>query len=78
MQRFYFDFFDTDDVPIPDVDGTELPSVEAAKDEAVQALIGLANDIKLNGHEKKLQFKVRDDDGRELFEVSLQLDVQPL
>ncbi|MBZ9677625.1 DUF6894 family protein [Mesorhizobium sp. ES1-1] len=78
MARYYFDYFDSEDVPIPDTDGADLPSFHAAKNEAVKALSGLAGDIRLNGRHRVLQFTIRDDGGRELCLVSLQLEVQPL
>ena len=78
MARYYFDFFDTEEASFPDSEGTDLPSFDAARDEAVHALMGLARDIRPNGPYRKLQFKVRDSEGRELWQVSLQFEVQPL
>ncbi|MER8549466.1 hypothetical protein [Mesorhizobium sp. M0203] len=43
MPRFFFDFTDTGQV-FPDVEGTDLPDLEAAKQEAVRALVEITKD----------------------------------
>lgn len=78
MALYFFDFFDTQDGTYPDPEGTELPDRDAASDEAVLALIGLVNDIKPHGPHRKLQPKVRDSQGRDIWQVPVQFDVQPL
>jgi hypothetical protein len=46
IARYYFNFFDTANAHVSDTKGTELQSLDAARDEAGYALMGLASDIK--------------------------------
>ncbi|MER9120211.1 hypothetical protein NKJ55_13150 [Mesorhizobium sp. M0106] len=43
MPRIFFDFTDNGQV-FPDVEGTDLPDLEAAKQEAVRALVEITKD----------------------------------
>lgn len=74
MARFYIDTFDQD-VRHPDRDGREFENVEAAKHEAVLMLLEIARDRLPNGDACTFQAIVRDENGANLLQASLTLQV---
>jgi hypothetical protein len=75
MSRFYFDFFDGPDF-IPDQDGLELDSLEAAEHEAMQAAVQLGRDWL--PQIRNVRFAVRDDKRRLVLALNLELTVERL
>jgi hypothetical protein len=62
MALYFFDTRD-DDVFIEDVDGVELPDLEAAKAQAAASLAELAKDVLPGADRRDLAVEVRDDRG---------------
>jgi hypothetical protein len=75
MPRFYFDFFDGPDL-IPDLEGLELDSLEAAEHEAVQTAVQLGRDWL--GRKRKIRLRVRDGQRQPVLAVNLELTVERL
>jgi hypothetical protein len=75
MSRFYFDFFDGPDL-IPDQNGLELESLEAAEHEAMRTAAQLGRDWL--PRKRKIGFAVRDDQSRLVLSLSLELTVERL
>jgi hypothetical protein len=75
MSRFYFDFYDGPDF-IPDQDGLELDSLEAAEHEAMQAAVQLGRDWL--PQVRKVRLAVRDDQRRLVMALKLELTVERL
>ena len=78
MPRYYFDLIDDADTH-PDDEGTELPGLKSARDEASEALLGLARDkIPVDGRRSRvLRMVVRSEDGDKLLTVSLNYAEEP-
>jgi hypothetical protein len=71
MPRYYFDVHDGR-ILAEDEQGSELPDLTAAEQEATRAMADLAHDVLRNGsapHE--MSISVRDDEGRHVLSVSL-------
>jgi hypothetical protein len=65
MKRYYFDIREGDQL-IPDEEGIELPSPQAAQEEAVRSLGDLARDAPgtdRDGAPRRLAIEVRDESG---------------
>jgi hypothetical protein len=75
MSRFYFDFYDGPDL-IPDPEGLELDSLEAAEHEAVQTVVQLGRDQLPSAREVRLA--VTDDQRRPVLAVRVVLTVERL
>jgi hypothetical protein len=75
MSRFYFDFFDGPDF-IPDQEGLELDSLEAAEHEAMQTAVQIGRDWL--PQERKVRLALRDDQRRLVLALSLELTVERL
>jgi hypothetical protein len=75
MPRFFFDFHEGPRL-IPDHDGLELDSLEAAEHEAMQAAVQLGRDWLPRAREVSLA--VKDDERRLVLTVSLELTVERL
>ncbi|MBZ9682832.1 MULTISPECIES: DUF6894 family protein [unclassified Mesorhizobium] len=58
MARYYFDLVDNG-TSFPDIEGTELPSLEAAEDEAAKALLEIAKDQTPEGNFREVALHVR-------------------
>ncbi|AGB45005.1 hypothetical protein Mesau_02583 [Mesorhizobium australicum WSM2073] len=58
MARYYFDLVDNG-TSFPDTEGTELPSLEAAEDEAAKALLEIAKDQMPEGNFREVALHVR-------------------
>ncbi len=78
MPRYYFDFIDGADTH-PDYEGTELPGLKSARDEACEALLGLARDkIPTDGiGSRVLRLVVRSEDGNKLLTVTVNYVEEP-
>lgn len=61
MPRYYFDTRDGD-IFIPDVDGAELPDLDAAKRVAAASLAELARDLIPSSERRVLTVEVRDEE----------------
>ncbi len=71
MPRFFFDTM-TDRVLVRDQIGTELPSWEAARQEAIKMLPDIARDeIPHDGNRREIIADVRDETGRVVFTAQL-------
>ncbi|QND58007.1 DUF6894 family protein [Mesorhizobium huakuii] len=75
MPLYFFDFSDTGE-SYPDTVGTGLISFDAAKDEAVRALMEMAREMLPDGAYRELTFKVRDETGRQLVQVTIKFELQ--
>jgi hypothetical protein len=79
MPRYFFDIWRDDD-EAPDEDGCDLPNLAAVKFELCEAVAELAKE-ELRKHcadQRTLHIKVRDANGRHLFQARFQFDLQPL
>ena len=75
MPRFYFDVTEGPKF-IPDEDGFDLDSVEAAEHEAMQTLVQLGRDWLPRAHE--VHMHVRDERHRQVLAVSVAIKVERL
>ena len=74
LPRLYFDIDDDGDLR-RDSEGVVLPDERAARDEAIQTLVGLARDIlPSDGRHRTIAIVVRGDGDRKLFTASLRYD----
>lgn len=74
MPRYFFDFMDTGEA-YPDCYGTELPDCESAKIETAMALIEIARVALHDQDYRELAFKVRDESGKPLLQMVLNLEM---
>ena len=77
MPLYSFDFFDNGEAQ-PDAGATEFADMQAAKEEAVKALLGMASEILPGGTFRELIISVRDDQGRGLLQVAITFEVHLL
>ena len=75
MPRFYFDTRDGETF-LPDDDGVELVSVEAARDEATSTLAEMLKDALPDDVGRERAIEVRDEAGRPLFRAALFLGIE--
>jgi hypothetical protein len=76
MPRFFFNTIDTGRAAEDD-DGTELPSLEVAKREALATLGEIAHDELPNGDAREFVIEIRDGHGRKpLLRATLSLRVE--
>ena len=75
MPRFFFDFDDTGK-QYPDTEGTDLDHFDAAKDDAVSALVEMAKDVLADGAYRELTYKVRNEHGRQLMLVGIKFELK--
>jgi hypothetical protein len=59
MPRYFFDFSDDGRV-VRDEEGTELPDLDAARDEALKTLAGIARDELPDGNRREFALTIRD------------------
>jgi hypothetical protein len=77
MPRFYFDFHDGADVTL-DLEGTELPNMQAARDEATETLLSIGKDsLPPNGRARELSVRVRGEQNQHLLTISLGYSEEP-
>ncbi len=76
MPRFFIDTSDRGTY-VPDKDGRDFDSVEAAKAAAVAALPDMARDSLPDGDERLFMTVVSDEHGRTLLQASLRFQVTP-
>ncbi|MER8595021.1 MULTISPECIES: hypothetical protein [unclassified Mesorhizobium] len=74
MPRFFF-FTDTGQV-FPDLEGTYLPNLEAANQEAVRALVEITKDKLPDGLYREFVMKVRDESGHRFAEAMLKFELR--
>ena len=60
MTRYFFDYRDASGVVIRDEVGEELPSINAAREQALVALGDAARDLTRQGREDRLTIEIRD------------------
>jgi hypothetical protein len=77
MALYFFDFSDTAN-SYPDEDGTELQHLDAAKDQAVTALLEMSSEMLPGGAFRELVCKVRDDRTRELMKVAIRFELHTI
>lgn len=77
MAVYFFDFSDTGD-EFPDTEGTELPNLDAVKDEAIRALVEVVKEVLPDGSFRELACKVRDENGRQLLQAEIRFQLQTL
>lgn len=73
MPRYFFDILTDDGAVDPDEDGTVLPDLQGARDEAFETLLDMAKDLKLprGAGRYTLGMVVRDDTGRQLLTMAV-------
>ncbi len=78
MPRYFFDLIDGANA-FPDGEGTLLPSLRSARDEACEALLSLARDqIPVDGlTSRTLRMVVRSEDGIQLLTITLSYGEEP-
>jgi hypothetical protein len=77
MPRYFFDFHDGGDVSV-DGEGTELPDMQAARDEATESLLAIAKEaLPPRGRARKLVMSVRAEDGEHLLAITLGYSEEP-
>ncbi len=77
VPRYFFDLIDGS-VAQPDREGTVLPDAKAARDEASEALLGIARDhMPADGPNRTMSVAVRDEDGAQILLVSLSYTEEP-
>jgi hypothetical protein len=79
MPRYFFDIW-RDDEEAPDEDGCDLPDLAAVKAELCETVAELAKE-ELRRHyadQRALRVKVRNANGRHIFQARFQFDLQPL
>jgi uncharacterized protein DUF6894 len=77
MPRYYFDFHDGAEVST-DREGTELPNMQAARDEATETLLSIAKDaLPPRGKARELSVRVRSDQDGHLLTISLGYSEEP-
>ncbi|MER8886615.1 hypothetical protein [Mesorhizobium sp. M0663] len=75
MPRFFFDFTDTGQV-FRDVEGTDLPDLEAAKQEAVRALVEITTDKLPDGPYREFVMKVPDESDQTFADAVLKFELR--
>lgn len=75
MPRYFFDFTDTG-THTPDPEGTDLPTENDAKEEAIRALVEIVGELLPDGNHRELSFTVRDQAGQRLMELALRFDAK--
>jgi hypothetical protein len=75
MPRYFFDVTDAGEASIDDI-GVELPSLEAARREALQTLGEIAKDELPNGDHRQFSIDIRAGDGPAILSASLSLRVE--
>ncbi|MFH6787108.1 MULTISPECIES: DUF6894 family protein [Methylobacterium] len=73
MPRFFIDYQDGDQ-SLPDDDGDEYPSVEAARDAAIAALPDIGREAPPHDGRRRFAAYVRDERGTRLCTVTLSLE----
>jgi hypothetical protein len=77
MPRYFFDLVDGS-AALPDAEGTELPDIKAAREEASEALLGIARDhVPADGPQRTMSIVVREEGGRTVLTVSLSYSEDP-
>ncbi|MER9840332.1 hypothetical protein NKJ59_03605 [Mesorhizobium australicum] len=74
MARFFFDLADNGKL-YQDTEGTDLPSPEAAEDEAARALLEIAKDQMPDGTFRQVAFQVHDGTSHPLFVVKVTFEL---
>jgi hypothetical protein len=74
MPRFYFDIREGDQF-ISDVEGEDCSDIEAARAEAIKALLDIAREH-LSQDSATISIEVRDEDGRRITSAALALHVE--
>jgi hypothetical protein len=77
VARYFFDWRDNDSFD-EDVEGMELPDLEAAKIEASRSLLEHAHDILPSFERQSLSIEVRDEHGKPLLSIILVLEIRNL
>jgi uncharacterized protein YbaA (DUF1428 family) len=75
MPRYFFDFTDTGKVFL-DVEGTDLPDLEAAKQEAVKALGEITKDKLPDGSYREFVMTVRDESNETFLEAMVEFEMR--
>ncbi|MER8956495.1 hypothetical protein NKH98_28040 [Mesorhizobium sp. M0833] len=75
MPRYFFDFTDTGKVFL-DVVGTDLPDLEAAKQEAVKALVEITKDKLPDGPYREFVMTVRDESNETFLEAMIKFEMR--
>lgn len=73
--RYFFDFTDTGKVFL-DVVGTDLPDLEAAKQEAVKALVEITKDKLPDGPSREFVMTVRDESNETFLEAMIKFEMR--
>ncbi|ESY62246.1 hypothetical protein X740_31780 [Mesorhizobium sp. LNHC221B00] len=74
MARFFFDLTDNG-TSFPDTEGTDLPSLEAAEDEAARALLEIARDNMPDGAYRQVVLHVHDGTSAPVFVVKVTFEL---
>jgi hypothetical protein len=76
MSRYFFDIHDGPRFK-PDEIGVELDGIEAARQEAAQALSELARDILPDGDQREVLIEVKDEGGQRVLVARLSVSIEP-
>ncbi|MBZ9982538.1 MULTISPECIES: hypothetical protein [unclassified Mesorhizobium] len=74
MPRFFFDLIDNG-TPYPDTEGTDLPSLASAEDEAARALLEIAKEQMPDGTFREVALQVHDGTSGPLFVVKVTFEL---
>jgi hypothetical protein len=78
MPRYYYDIW-RDDEEAADEEGVELPNLDAVRTELCEAVAELAREnLRRPVERRRLSVRVRDANGRHLYQARLQFDLEPL
>ena len=77
MALYFFDLNDTGE-SFPDEAGAEFHGIDAAKDEAVRALVDMTAEVPPGGVYRELTITVRDGGGLNLLQVAITFEVRVL
>jgi hypothetical protein len=75
MARYFFDFYENG-VRTADEVGTDCSGIQAAKSEAISALVAIAKEALPDGDHHVFTVKVRNDAGEMVLQVSIRFDVE--
>jgi hypothetical protein len=77
MTRYFFDFHDGDEARF-DTEGTELPDMQAARDEATRTLLSLAKEeFPAHGRARELSVRIRSEEEGHLLAIAISYSEEP-
>lgn len=74
MPRYFFDLSSNGET-FPDPEGSELPNLESAEDEAAKTLLEIAREKLPDGTYHEASIQVRDEAGNQLVQIVLKFEL---